>query len=78
MKFKYVGQAGFKDLDLTIAGITKPQDVLLPNTIIEVTDPTLIKRLQINGNYEVVQEKPRPRPKYNFKKKIEEKEEEEE
>lgn len=78
MKFKYIGQAGFKDLDLTIAGITKPQDVLLPNTIIEVTDPIIIQRLKINGNYEVVHEKPKPRPKPKFKKKIKEEEKEEE
>lgn len=78
MKFKYVGQAGFKDLDLTIAGITKPKDVLLPNTIIEVDDPVLIQRLKINGNYEEVHEKPKPRPKPKFKKKIKEEEKEEE
>lgn len=78
MKFKYIGQAGFKDLDLTIAGVTKPKDVLLPNTIIDVDDPVLIQRLKINGNYEIVSEKPRPKIKPKFKKKLEEKEEEEE
>lgn len=78
MKFKYVGQAGFKDLDLTIAGITKPKDVLLPNTIIEIDDPVLIQRLKINGNYELVRENPKPRPKPKFKKKIKEETKEEE
>ena len=38
MKFKYVGQAGFKDLDLCIAGICKKDDVLIPDTIIEIPD----------------------------------------
>ena len=66
MKFRYVGQAGFKDLDLCIAGITSPKDVLIPDTIIEIpdTEKGLIKRVKANGNYEVVHEKP------NFKKSV--------
>ncbi len=61
MKFKYVGQAGFKDLDLCIAGVCNPKDVLIPNTIIEVPDemPSLIKRVKLNGNYEEVQSRPK-------------------
>ena len=74
MKFKYVGQAGFKDLDLTIAGIFEPSDVLIPNTIFEIPDENvaLIKRVKLNGNYQVVKEKPK------FLKKMKKKEEKEE
>ena len=61
VKFKYIGQAGFKDLDLCIAGITKPSDELIPDTIIEIPDENtaLINKVRINGNYELVQEKPK-------------------
>lgn len=74
MKFKYVGQAGFKDLDLTIAGIFEPSDVLIPNTIFEIPDENvaLIKRVKLNGNYQVVKDKPK------FLKKMKKKEEKEE
>jgi len=60
MKFKYVGQAGFKDLDLCIAGITNPNDVLIPDTIIEIpdTNTALIQRVKLNGNYQEIQERP--------------------
>ena len=60
MKFKYVGQAGFKDLDLCIAGITNPNDVLIPDTIIEIpdTNTALIQRVNLNGNYQEIQERP--------------------
>lgn len=61
MKFRYVGQAGFKNLDLCVAGITDPNDVLIPNTIIEIPDDMtdLIERVKINKNYEPVYEKPK-------------------
>lgn len=74
MKFKYVGQAGFKDLDLTIAGIFEPSDVLIPDTIFEIPDDNvaLIKRVKLNGNYQVVKDKPK------FLKKMKKKEEKEE
>lgn len=60
MKFKYIGQAGFKDLDLCIAGITNPKDVLIPDTIIEIPDENtaLIQRVKLNGNYQAIPEKP--------------------
>lgn len=59
MKFKYVGVAEFRDLDLVLNGVLKETDVLIPNTIIEVDDTKkeLIKRLQMNGNFEIVIEK---------------------
>jgi len=61
MKFKYVGQAGFKDLDLCIAGITNPRDELIPDTVIEIPDENtaLIQRVKLNGNYQEIREKPK-------------------
>ena len=74
MKFKYVGQAGFKDLDLTIAGIFEPSDVLIPDTVFEIPDDNvaLIKKVKLNGNYQVVKDKPK------FLKKMKKKEKKEE
>lgn len=61
VKFKYIGQAGFKDLDLCIMGITKPSDELIPNTIIDIPNEytALIQRVRLNGNYQEIQEKPK-------------------
>lgn len=61
MKLKYIGQAGTRDLDLAIAGIIKPNDILLPDTIIEVPDDEelLIRRLKMTGNYIPVKKKPK-------------------
>lgn len=58
MKFKYNGQSRVKDLDLVLAKIMKPTDVLINGMIITVPDSEtqLIKRLTINGNYEVYNE----------------------
>ena len=75
MKFKYIGQSRVKDLDLVLAKIMKPTDVLIKGMIITVPDSEtqLIKRLQINGNYEVYNE---PKKfKKPFKKDKETKEE---
>ena len=74
MKFKYRGQSRVKDLDLVLAKVMKPTDVLINGMIITVpdSDPQLIKRLQINGNYEVYNE-----PK-KFKKPLKDKETEKE
>ena len=74
MKFKYRGQSRVKDLDLVLAKVMKPTDVLINGMIITVpdSDPKLIKRLQINGNYEVYNE-----PK-KFKKPLKDKETEKE
>jgi hypothetical protein len=71
MKFKYIGQAGFKDLDLCIAGVTNPQDVLIPNTIIDIPNEMtgLIERVKINGNYQVVAEKPKFKKELKTEKK---------
>lgn len=58
MKFKYNGQSRVKDLDLVLAKIMKPTDVLINGMIITVPDSEtqLIKRLHLNGNYEVYNE----------------------
>ncbi|MBQ8016468.1 MAG: hypothetical protein IJ258_00020 [Methanobrevibacter sp.] len=58
MKFKYIGQSRVKDLDLVLAKIMKPTDVLINGMIITVPDSEtqLIKRLEINGNFEVYNE----------------------
>ena len=81
MKFRYVGVSEFRDLDLVLNGIMKEDDLLLPNTIFEVSDTKreLIKRLKMNGNFEVVAEKPKVtrKPKKGSKKKNEEDKEEE-
>lgn len=59
MKFKYVGLSEFRDLDLVLNGVMNETDVLIPNTTITVDDSKkeLIKRLTMNGNFEIVQEK---------------------
>lgn len=78
MKFKYVGVSEFRDLDLVLNGVMKETDMLLPNTIFEVSDTKreLIKRLQMNGNFEVVKERtPRKSKKKHNKLKEEKKEE---
>lgn len=58
MKFKWVGANSMKDLDLAIYGIMQPNEVLMTGRIIEVPDSKkeLIKRLMLNGNYEVYNE----------------------
>lgn len=78
MKFRYVGVSEFRDLDLVLNGILKETDLLLPNTIFEVSDTKreLIKRLKMNGNFEVVAEKPKVTKKPRKGKKNEENKEE--
>lgn len=70
MKFRYVGVSEFRDLDLVLNGVMKESDVLIPNTIFEVSDTKreLIKRLKMNGNFEVVAEKPKVARKKTKKK----------
>lgn len=78
MKFRYVGVSEFRDLDLVLNGILKETDLLIPNTIFEVSDTKreLIKRLKMNGNFEVVAEKPKVTKKPRKGKKNEENKEE--
>lgn len=81
MKFKYLGQSGVKDLDLVLAKIMKPNDILINGRIITIpdSDTQLIKRLQINGNFEVYNEPKRYiKPKKVKEPKKEEKETKEE
>ena len=78
MKFQWIGGNGFKDLDLAIAGIMKPNEQLFKGRVIEVDDSNteLIERLKVNGNYKVYVEPKkvgRP-PKKDKKKEKEEKE----
>lgn len=74
MKFRYVGVSEFRDLDLVLNGVMKEKDVLLPNTVFEVSDTKreLIKRLKMNGNFEEVYEKPKVTKKSKKGKKKEE------
>ena len=79
MKFRYVGVSEFRDLDLVLNGVMTEKDVLIYGTVFEVSDTKreLIGRLKINGNYEVVPEKPKVtrKPKKGKKRKEEDKEE---
>lgn len=76
MKFRYVGVSEFRDLDLVLNGVMEETDVLLPNTIFEVSDTKreLIKRLKANGNFEVIPTKPKVVKKSKKKKKEDKKE----
>ena len=58
MKFKWVGGNGFKDIDLVLAGIKNQNQQLYTGMVIEVPDSEerLIRRLKVNGNYEVYNE----------------------
>ena len=79
MKFQWIGGNGFKDLDLAIAGIMKPNEQLFKGRVIEVDDSNteLIERLKINGNYKVyVEPKKVGRPPKKEKKEKTKKEEE--
>ena len=38
MKFKYVGHAPIKDVDLVLAGIFNPNQAITPGTIFEIPD----------------------------------------
>ena len=78
MKFQWIGGNGFKDLDLALAGVMKPDEQLFRGRVIEVDDSNteLIERLKVNGNYKVYVEPKkvgRP-PKKDKKKEKEEKE----
>ena len=78
MKFEWIGGNGFKDLDLALAGVMKPNEQLFKGRVIEVDDSNteLIERIKVNGNYKVyVEPKKVGRPPKKDKKK--EKEEEE-
>lgn len=54
MKFIYTGQSPIKDIDLTLAEVFKPTDVIVKGTIFEVPDdnPMLIQRVKLAGCYE--------------------------
>lgn len=54
MKFKYVGHAPIKDVDLVLAGIFKPSQAITPGTIFEIPDDNqnLIRLVKMMGVYE--------------------------
>lgn len=76
MKFKWIGGNGFKDIDLVLAGIKKQDQQLYTGMVIDVPDEEarLIRRLKVNGNYEVYNEPKKVKKPLKFKKEIEEKE----
>ena len=65
MKFKYIGQLPIKDIDLTLAGIFKPNEAIHNGEVFEIPDDNtgLIQRVKLNGVYEEYIE-----PKKTFKK----------
>lgn len=81
MKFRWIGDNGFKDLDLVIFKILTPQDVLFTGRIIEIPDNQthLINRIKLNGNYEEYVEPPKKvlKPRKSKKKDKEEEQKEE-
>lgn len=76
MKFIYTGDLPIKDIDLTLAGIFKPDESITNGTIFEVPDDNklLIQRVSVSGCYEqYVEPKKKSKPKKKQKKeKIEE------
>ena len=77
MKFKYVGHAPIKDVDLVLAGIFKPNQAIVPNAIFEIPDNNhnLIRLVKMMGVYEEYIE---PKRKVGRPKKEEKKEEDKE
>lgn len=60
MDLLYIGQTGFKDMDLCFNKILKPTDTLVQNeTIVTITDELLIQRLLATGRFretEIIEE----------------------
>ena len=77
MKFKYIGDLPIKNVDLVLAGVFKPIDVIRKGVVFEVPDENigLIQRLKLSGNYE---EYVPPAPKKISKSKKEKKKEDKE
>ena len=82
MKFIYTGQLPIKDVDLTLAGIFKPDEVIAKGTVFEVPDENkmLIQRVKCGGYYEpyIEPKKKLSKPKKEKNKKEKEIKEEEE
>ena len=80
MKFIYTGDLPIKDVDLTLAGIFKPNQVIVKGTVFEVPDDNklLIQRVKVGGSYEpYIEPKKIGRPK-KFKKDEKKEEDKEE
>lgn len=79
MKFRYVGHAPIKDVDLVLAGIFKPNQVIVPGAIFEIPNDNhnLIRLVKMMGVYEEYIEPKRKvgRPKKEKEEKEEDKEE---
>lgn len=77
MKFKWIGGNGYKDIDLVLNKVMKPNDQLFNGMIIEIPNSNeyLINRIKINGNYEVYEE---PKKKFVKPKKEKQNKKEEE
>ena len=76
MKFIYTGQLPIKDMDLTLAGVFKPSDLIVKGTVFEVPDDNkmLIQRVKLGGSYEPYVE---PKKKLSKPKKEKQTEKEE-
>ena len=74
MKFKYIGQSGFKDLTLGFYEIMNPDEVLMNGDIIEIPDSNmeLIESMKLMGVYKVYN-KPLKNTKKDKKQKKEDK-----
>lgn len=54
MKFIYTGELPIKDVDLTLGGVFKPDEVIFKGTVFEIPDENtvLIQRVKLAGVYE--------------------------
>lgn len=79
MKFRYVGHAPIKDVDLVLAGIFKPNQAIVPGAIFEIpnNNHNLIRLVKMMGVYEEYIEPKRKvgRPKKEKEEKEGDKEE---
>ena len=56
MDLLYIGQTGFKDMDLCFNKILSPKDILVKNkTIVTINDELLIQRLMVTGRFKEVE-----------------------
>lgn len=56
MKFKNITDKEFVDVSLILAGILPRGTTIKPGDIIDIKDPEMAKRIQINANYQKVEE----------------------
>ena len=77
MKFKWIGENAYKDIDLVLNKVMTPQQLLFKGSIVDIPDDNveLIQRIKLNAKYEVYEE---PKRRFKPKKEIKEETEEEE